>query len=204
MALDRDGNVWVWGDNSSCQFARTEPDYSSAPVKVRLPEKAIQVQCACDACIVLLKDGRVYCWGSNAMFAYGNDTKNLIETPMAVPNLPPMKAINCKSFNITALTEDGKVWQWGLKAMHNGTRWVESLITPHIVQGLPKITQVSAAERHVLALDESGQVWAWGANPNGEIGMNVGPNCEDPTPVLGMDSIKKLATGQYVSVAFEE
>jgi len=141
---------------------------------------------------------------------------------------PGYKFIAAGSSHSLAVTCDGHVYAWG-----GNTSWQCGLgdddkcdypvnrtyDVPILVDGLPaSAVEVVGGGFHSMALMSNGQVYAWGANSDGQLGIDSHddysctpvavqwPYLYDfdyfvpwpPTP------IKKLAAGQYHSLAVEE
>ena len=69
IALDIDGGVWGWGDNSSGVFSHVSTEQTvSKPLKLfepgYFPSQPVQVCCTKTACLLLTEDGSLFAWGT--------------------------------------------------------------------------------------------------------------------------------------------
>lgn len=65
IALTKDGSVWSWGDNEHGQLGDGTRVNRAAPVKAKLPAKAVQVFAGGDFSGAVTEEGLVYMWGAN-------------------------------------------------------------------------------------------------------------------------------------------
>ena len=72
MALDKDGNVWSWGDNSFGQLGNGNFDYnySGAPVRVLKPgdvplTNIVSIDAGFEHSLAIDRDDNVWVWGRN-------------------------------------------------------------------------------------------------------------------------------------------
>ena len=81
LALDRDGNVWAWGNNHSGQLGNGEikdkfPYGEPVPVRVIGLSDIMSVAAGEGFSLALTRDGTLYAWGSNVNGELGVDTSN--------------------------------------------------------------------------------------------------------------------------------
>ena len=156
LALDKDGNVYTWGDNGSGELGiGSHGGERTAPVKVPgLPAtKIVQIVGGDDFSIALSEDGKVYGWGTNSQGQLG------IGNNAGQPDTAPSTTgANCTCY----------------------TYPVMAIGLPRIAQ-----IAAGQDGDHVLALDENGHVWAWGRNNYGQLGRGTTSNFEStPAEVL--------------------
>lgn len=69
LALDSDGNVWAWGDNSYKQIGNTNisenMNYCTIPTKVEGLSNVVEISAGAYHNLALTKDGKIYGWGNN-------------------------------------------------------------------------------------------------------------------------------------------
>ncbi|MCL2451782.1 IPT/TIG domain-containing protein [Candidatus Saccharibacteria bacterium] len=141
LALDDQGNVYTWGDNSNGQLGNNSTYQSLVPIKISggviatsaltAGVKISQVATGEQHSFAIDDQGDVYAWGYNISGQLGDSTVGNSYVPI--------------------LISDGAVASSALTAGVN-------------------IVQVAAGEAHSLALDDQGNVYAWGDNYYGQIG----------------------------------
>lgn len=174
LAVESDGSVWAWGDNSSHQLGRDTADsYQNMPLRVEgLSGRAVAVAGGLDHSAAILTDGMVWTWG-RAFIPSGDYMGS--DTPTQVPSLTSVKQVVGGWDFFVALEANGSVWSWGenLGTLGDGTG-KDSLTNPVAVLGLDKgITVIGTAVSDSYAVASSGAVWAWGNNNYGELGNGV-------------------------------
>lgn len=222
VALSRQGEVYVWGDNTAGQLGisrrngaqkvqRVESLWNSTP-----PKLAIAVDASEQATLVLtipsgsgLPVNSVYAWG------HGNNVPSRVvfDSSKSSRAVNPI-AIACARYHNVAVSSDGLVYTWGLHAETLGVQQkskkcpVSSMISsPQIVKGmLPEnggglAVAVSASENHTAVLTDTGAMFTWGAsnskNVMGHIGVRWQP---DPKRVPGVNRAVAVAAAKEHTV----
>ena len=112
--LDKDGAVSCWGEEPIDHKPR------QTPVKVPLPEKAVQIVVGVEthAC-ARLASGAVHCWGRNENGELGDGTKIDRPSPVAVKGITNATRIGAGLGDTCALLGDGRVLCRGTKRGHD-------------------------------------------------------------------------------------
>ncbi len=131
LALDEDGNVWAWGNNTFGQLGNGSwgmDAHSAVPTRVVGPDGeallggVIAVAAGWDHSVALLEDGTVWAWGSRCQGQLGDtvyDSNSWSTSPIQVRGpdgeamLENIVAIDCGAFHTAALREDGVLLAWG-------------------------------------------------------------------------------------------
>jgi alpha-tubulin suppressor-like RCC1 family protein len=174
LAIEADGSVWAWGDNSGNQLGRdTAGPYQNTPLRVDgLSGRAVAVAGGLDHSAAILTDGTVWTWG-RAFIPSGDYMGS--DAPMQMPGLMSVKEVVGGWDFFVALEANGSVRSWGenLGTLGDGTGH-DSLTKPVAVLGLDKgMTVIGSAVSDGYAVASSGAVWAWGNNNYGELGNGV-------------------------------
>jgi alpha-tubulin suppressor-like RCC1 family protein len=204
MALDKNGQVWTWGNLSHPNFDST---WGTQPVP-----------------------GWSYCPFPDHDDEAQHLSGKADGTPRKVEGLPAITQVSANYASDFALDVHGVVWGWGYNSC--GQLGVPPQLSPVLmtysekplrIQGLPPIRQIAAGRRHVLALDAEGQVWAWGENQDTEIGprfpalngLQAACTAEGsggeyagytpwPRQVPGIGHITRIAAGHNSSAAIDD
>lgn len=135
VAVQREGTVVCWGDNSSGQ--------TNVPAGLA---DVIAVAAGAHHSLALKRDGAVVAWGSNR----AGQTR-------IPPNLSNVVAIAAANHYNLALRSDGTVLSWGSAAFD------EWELIPYLVPALSNTIAIAAGCVHALALQSDGTVIAWDA-----------------------------------------
>ena len=178
MALDRDGNIWTWGDDTYKQLGLS---YSrSSPTGVGVPEAAFaSVSAGARHSIGLDVNGTAWTWGGRDTTSATNDddlTGHTDYTPAPVDTTLRFTAVSAGADHSVGVARDGTVYTWG----HNEGGQLGRTPTnaepagrPAPVPGPSGATGVSAGRTHSAAITGSG-AWAWGGNQYGQLGTTTG------------------------------
>jgi len=207
LALDADGHVWAWGDNTFGQLGSDSVVGVSLPIMIDGLEDITAISAGGFHALALDADGRVHAWGLNTAGQLGNGLQTTLYTPTPVAALDgiPIAQVaggNAQSF---AVTQTGSVFAWGSNhygQLGDGTASATLTVTPKLIPSLSNIVRVESAPAgwgHTLALTDQGTLLSWGSNESGE----VGAGSDDPvipTPVAVMTDVASMAAGGYHSV----
>ncbi len=113
MAIDKDGNIWTWGNNGSKALGRGgNPLFAGQVTSLR---QVIQVSAGLRHSLALLDDGSVWAWGTNAQgqFGDGQVQKTPSEKPNRINTLQEIVAISTNTKHNLALRSNKDVVSWG-------------------------------------------------------------------------------------------
>ena len=218
VALDKNGEVWMWGDDW-CDVARGKKTADRhVPFKHPSLSGIRSVDLGATHLVMLHKDGRVLTIGcddtSNEYGELGNGT---LETPEAIaPDFGVVEVAGISdAVSIAAggnasfiLKIDGTVWAMGSRTMLGESLSALEMFSdksfkdtlpvpvPRRIEGLRNILAISASRRFAIALDRKGHVWGWGANDDGEFDEEI-TNCNllAPRKLGGLKNIISISAG---------
>lgn len=194
-AIDKDGQVYSWGNNADGQLGIDNTTTMTSPVKIdAFADKVVTAIYVngkdYQKAFAIDKDGKLYGWGSVTDYGLGNTPNN------KVPNL--IEALKDKfivlftmndKHSMYALDVYGKLYSWG-----NGTfgelghgNW-NGLQEPKLIEYFSNngivIRKIIAGTgtNSIFAIDTEGKVYAWGDNFYGQLGIN-GKLSDYNTPV---------------------
>lgn len=169
-ALDTEGVVYCWGENTEGQLGRGTLEETGAvgPVTGGLSFSAIA---AGDDSACGLADGRPHCWGAGTVM----DADGPLLSPTAVdPADLSFTAITVGGRHACALTSAGAALCWGTNSalgggqLGNGTVTSSAVATP--VSGGLTFEALAAGFAHTCGV-AAGDAWCWGSN----FGQALGP-----------------------------
>ena len=173
-AVDRDRQVWCWGDNRWGQIGDGGRHVNWDPTLIEGLPPVVSVDAGEEHTCAVGEDGSLWCWGNNRDGEVGNGTRNPADRPIQVDttDLGPARAVSAGySRHTCAISTDGSLWCWGNNdhgQLGSGNHTTSTV--PRQVAGLTDIVSVSAGDGHTCAAGSSGRLWCWGTNERGQIG----------------------------------
>jgi len=198
VALDRDGQAWLWGGNEHHQlggqdpFARSVPWSPGGPPWARLTAGAFHT-------LGVAWDGGLWAWGNNLFGQIGDGTSGWWDAARLEPTavLLDRRTLqeSARESSVLAVAEDHTLWAWG-----------DSTSRPEQVGTDGDWKHVATSGFHTLGLREDGRVWSWGRNQDGQLGngtTSYEPSSE-PQHVLLEETVRAVSAGSSHSVAIGE
>ncbi|HZF53388.1 MAG TPA: MopE-related protein, partial [Polyangiaceae bacterium] len=177
MAMDAEGDIWVWGSNTYSQIGQGGSSGGNfpTPTKLTIQDGAAGIAAGAFHCLVVSKSGAVWSWGSNTYGQIGNGLSgqySMMKVPYNV-SLGGAVAVAVEGgrSHSLALLSNGTIMAWGEN--NEGQLGIGSKISkslPQVVPGLTGIRQITAGSSFTLARNSSGAVWAWGTDSLGTLG----------------------------------
>uniref|UniRef100_A0A8C1IGS1 HECT and RLD domain containing E3 ubiquitin protein ligase 3 n=1 Tax=Cyprinus carpio TaxID=7962 RepID=A0A8C1IGS1_CYPCA len=192
IALSKDGQLFVWGENSSGQLGlgKGEPStLSPQPLKSLCGIPLAQISAGGDHSFALSLSGAVFGWGKNSAGQLGLNDEQDRAVPCHIKFLRSQKVvyISCGEEHTAALTKEGGLFTFGNGSRgqlgHDSTR-NEPL--PRRVMELmgTEVSQIACGRHHTLAfVPSTGLVYAFGCNTQGQLGTGLRGNAKSPLPV---------------------
>jgi alpha-tubulin suppressor-like RCC1 family protein len=192
LALDRDGHVWCFGENTHGQLGRqmgqAPPHYEYRPKKVEEVDNVIAIAAGDLHSLAVSREGTVWAWGINERGQLGDGTLINRYEPVQVTGLPSIQAAAGGAYHSVFLGRDGSVWTCGADLGGalgiGGTTWRDwRRPVPVRVLNLADVEAIAAGGQSSLAVCSDGSVWGWGSNSEGELGINNPPEIKTPLRV---------------------
>nr|WP_240546060.1 hypothetical protein [Paenibacillus artemisiicola] len=199
LALESDGTVWAWGNNSNGQIGdgSGRPGLGhSAPIQIKNFSSVVAIDSGANYNLALKSNGTVWAWGDNSFGQLGDGTTNERHIPVQIQGLDSIVAISTGTEHSMALKTDGTVWAWGNNASGQlGDGSTTHRYAPVQVQGIHSAVSIATGGSHSLALKSDGTVWAWGNNSYGQLGDGNTAEQHAPVQVQGLASVTAMAAG---------
>ena len=197
MALDRDGNIWTWGNNNSQRLGRsTNP--ANRPGKADTPSGMtfIAVSAGADHSMALDRDGNIWAWGDNTYWQRSPATSGWAPEGVGVPEAA-FASVSAGARHSIGLDVNGTAWTWGGRNITGATNDDDLLghtdYKPALVDTGLRFTAVSAGADHSVGVARNGTVYTWGHNENGQLGRT--PTGDEPAGRPGAVPGPSGATG---------
>lgn len=209
LAVESDGTVWTWGENSYKQIGDGTTTVRTTPYQVTISN--VVDAAASFHNLVASSDGSVWAWGKNASGQLGDGGSTNQGAPVQVKGvggtgtLANISKVGIGRDHSYALKTDGTVWAWGRNAsgqLGDGSQTNRS--TPVQVVGLSNVTQLcklSSDGNFSAAIKSDGTVWTWGVNTYGQLGTGNTTDQLLPAQVLDTDGVTPISDATAVSCA---
>lgn len=167
-AIDKDGNLWMWGRNDSGQLGNGESGWGTfeeTPVKVN-GTKFASVSSGRYHTLAIGRDGNLWAWGQNTNGQVGDGTTADKNQPVKIKGDTKFTAVSAGSSHSLAIDTSGNLWIWG-----QGTRLGMGAAAPMVKEPteIPafadkKFKLINASGDFSLAVDADGKLWTWDSN----------------------------------------
>ncbi len=206
-AIDSQGGVVCWGDNSEGQLGNgTHNGIQTTPKPVTdLSSGIARISAGTYFTCALPTAGGMKCWGDDWAGQIGNGLQGRQLVPADVLDLPDqITSLGTGDSHTCVTTSTGKVKCWGSNAygqLGDGTSALR--YTPVDVLGLSNgVAYIGSGAAHTCALTSAGGVKCWGNNDYGQLGDGTTIYRLTPVDVYGMTSgVKAIAVGGYHTCA---
>ncbi|NDI35183.1 S-layer homology domain-containing protein [Chengkuizengella sediminis] len=217
VALDSEGTVFTWGNNSTGQLGDNTTEQKNEPQEITIEVNdgvmITQVTTGRYHTVVLASDGTVYTWGENEYGQLGDDTIEQKNEPqeitVEVNDGAMIQEVSAGGLHTVALANDGTVYTWG-----NNESGQLGYQTTGDYQDIPQevtslvektVEKVSAGGLHTVALVSDGTVYTWGNNSTGQLGDNTTEQKNEPQEItVGVNEgamIQEVSAGGLHTVA---
>jgi len=156
LALDSDGIVWSWGQNSFGQLGNSSTNWSTIPKPVGTNRNFTAIASTWFQSLALQSDGTLWQWG---FAAYQSRQYEYETTPTRVNDGSNWLSIAATDTDFIARKRDGSLWVWGQRPVHLGG---PDQTPPYPLSlGNDWVTAAESAHR-LLALKDNGEIWSYG------------------------------------------
>ena len=190
IAINSDGTLWAWGDNSQGQLGDGTTTFKTIPTQIGVSNSWNKIATGYFKGYGIKLDGTLWTWGINFLTQIGNSNNwevitrdyaikndgtlwDISSTPIQVGTDSDWVSVtrNFQGNHQLALKSNGTLWAWGENGygeLGDGTNL--PIANPIQIGTNSNWTFISAGEKYSLALNSYGELWTWGANYFGQLG----------------------------------
>lgn len=203
-AVDSQGAVLCWGNNSRGQLGNGATVNSTQPVKVAAGGPYVSVSAGDLHTCALTAGGLVRCWGANDRGQLGNGGTADAHAPVAVSGIFNATAVAAGNHFTCAITIAATVQCWGDNISKQlGDGGPEAFSTVPVASSIGISAGIAAGAGHACALTGFGTVICWGANTRGQIGINLTQPSAPATFVQGLSNAVAISAGAFFTCAVQ-
>ncbi len=174
-AIDFNGNVTAWGDNTYGQLGiGSSAKRALSPTTVML-SGITRIAAGARHALAVRTDGSLWSWGENNNGQLGDGTRNSRSIPATVPGLLIGVTSIAAGDKHSLAIANGRIYAWGWNQNGQlGDSTTTDRLSPILVPNSTGVTTIAAGSRHTLALFSDNSIKLWGDNTYGQLGNRSG------------------------------
>lgn len=173
IAIQKDGSLWTWGDNSSGQLGNAAVSTTpvSKPAKIgSLTYTAVSA--GGSHSMAIDTTGKLWAWGANGSGQLGNNAgSGTVSAPTQISTDTDWTLVSAGGLHTLAVRNNGTLWAWGANAdgqLGDGSGIDQ--FSPIQVGADRTWIAISAGANHSAGLKADNSLWTWGRNTDGQLG----------------------------------
>jgi alpha-tubulin suppressor-like RCC1 family protein len=172
LALQSNGTLWSWGNNSYGQLGNNSATNISSPIQVGALSLWSQISSGYYSTLAIQSNGTLWAWGSNAQGQLGLNTSTYYSSPVQVGALSNWATVLISSFSGLSIVSNGSLYAWGTNGFgqlgQNNTTNYSSPV--QVVAANLVYTQIGVGLGTGYAIRDNGTLWAIGRGAFGNLG----------------------------------
>jgi alpha-tubulin suppressor-like RCC1 family protein len=192
LALNKNGSLWAWGDNSLGQLGDETYVGKNLPVNIKPDWKWTMVSAGWYHTLAIRDDGSLWAWGLNETGQLGiGKGISSSSVPVRIDGANDWVFVAAGLGHNLAIKKDGSLWSWGANSagqLGNNDPSKAIQYTPVLIDSGKWLTAaagcvVEDTRSHSLAVKADGSLWSWGWNQYGQLGDRSYANKDIPGQV---------------------
>ena len=173
LAVENDGTLWAWGDNSFGKLGIPDAVMTHAPTQVGAENDWKRVVAGYDHSFAIKQNGSLWAWGQNYRGRLGLDEISATNSPTRVGSGNDWATV-CTGFaHSIGLKTNGTLWALGTNDVGQlGTGSVRDGRIPLQIGSDEDWALVTAGRNFTVAIKMDGTLWAWGDNSEFQLGIS--------------------------------
>ena len=177
VAIQSNGTLWGWGNNSFGQLGINSNVGSLSPVQVGALSIWTQLANGWASTVALQSNGTLWAWGNNSQGQLGlnNGILSNVLSPVQIGALSNWIKIAGGGYHAIAAQSNGTLWAWGSNSYGQlgiNTSTV-TYSSPVQIGALSNWNQIGCGYFSTTAIQSNGTLYAWGTNTYGNLGINT-------------------------------
>jgi alpha-tubulin suppressor-like RCC1 family protein len=207
-AINKAGQLWLWGVNTNGKLGDNSTSAKSSPVQtVAGGSNWKQAATSYGNGIGIKTDGTLWNWGHNTSGSLGDNSTTHRSSPVqTVAGGSNWKYCSTGTLFSAAIKNDGSLWSWGLNSLGQlGDNTTANRSSPVQTVSLGNNWRsLSCGETHMAAIREDSSLWLWGDNTYGQLGDGTRTHKSSPVQTIaGGTSWKQVACGSFFTAAIK-
>ena len=199
LALDKDNNLWAWGDNEYGQLGDETTTNKTSSTKIETGITFVQLSAGHTHSAGIDNDGKLWTWGNNDWGSLGNGTTTQQTKPIKIMGDKTFKKVIASDYSTLAIDMNDEIWYWGrYYGGGNGGAKIPQKLDFKIEYSL------ISGNSHYLFLDKQNKLWSWGANYAGQIGDGTTITRTNPVQIKPETKFTQVSAGDRFSLAIDE
>ena len=175
MVMDRQGQIYGWGDNEFGQLVDASPYRNIlSPTLLSISGRFCAIACGGDIGLGLDDEGNLWSWGRNDYLQLGNaDVRQKSNVPVRVqfPEKVSIESMVAYNAHSAARSADGGLWQWG--SVYHGQMGIgkqPSKSLPLMASPEKSVLDYAVGSLQSYVLTSDGEVYGAGCNEYSQTG----------------------------------
>ncbi|MYN37806.1 hypothetical protein GTP55_00295 [Duganella sp. FT109W] len=173
IAIQKDGSLWTWGDNTSGQLGNASTGGTVlSPAHIgSLTYNSISA--GANHSMAIDTTGKLWAWGANSAGQLGNNASagGTLNVPTQITTDSDWTIVSAGGAHTLAVRTNGTLWAWGANSdgqLGDGSGIDQ--IAPTQVGTDRTWISISAGGAHSAGLKADNSLWTWGRNASGQLG----------------------------------
>jgi alpha-tubulin suppressor-like RCC1 family protein len=171
LALQSNGTLWSWGNNSYGQLGNNSATNISSPIQVGALSLWSQISSGYYSTLAIQSNGTLWAWGNNAFGQLGLNTSTYYSSPVQVGALSNWATVLISSFSGLSIVSNGSLYAWGTNGFGQlGQNDTVNRSSPVQVALAGPYNQIGVGLGNGYAIKNDGTLWAIGRGVFGTLG----------------------------------
>lgn len=202
LAVDSNGGLYAWGNNSSGQLGAVgQFSFSWVPAHVPSLTDVVSVSAGGAHSLAVLANGNLFAWGSNSHGQLGVGT-GVSQTVVPTLVMGDTRSVAAGLLHSLFLLRDGTLGGAGQNDFGQlGDGTTTDRFWPVGTQVVSGVHAIAAGTQFSLAILNDGSLWTWGANGSGQLGLGHTQTQLIPNRVPGLGPVGAISAGNAHALA---
>jgi alpha-tubulin suppressor-like RCC1 family protein len=190
LAVNDDGTLWAWGENSNGQLGTGTTNDTSSPIQIGSDTNWHHVGATFNRSFGIKSDGTLWAWGQNNGGTLGDGTTTDRLSPVQIGTDTDWLTVSPSATHTIALKTDGTMWAWGSDTWGQLGTGNSSSLVPVQMGSDSNWVDIATAPDTSFGIKSDGTMWSWGyGTPSGSLLGYTTPSEVNSNPQqIGTDS----------------